>query len=362
MLARRARGAAARVYAVPSVRLWPAHSRLFLPGDQGRWVLSQYADELAAQVLKPLGVRVAPLHWRGAARRQTVFAVSQFDALLRPPDDHRLGLAYLHGRPGTDNYPEFDACFAALRRRHPEIDRIQVTHTEMHEIVLSSGIEPTKVFRIPLGVDLDVMRLATPAHRTTARAALGLPRSAFVVGSFQKDGDGWGPGTVPKLVKGPDVLLAALERLRELVPELTLLLSGPARGFVRSGLERLGIPFVHVQPAGYAEVASLYHALDAYLVTSRQEGGPRAVLEAMATGVPLVSTRVGQATDLVRHGENGWLADVGDAETLAGLVAVAASAGSTVRDEARRTAEAHRHGAQLPLWHAFMDGFVERSA
>ena len=49
------------------------------------------------------------------------------------------------------------------------------------------------------------------------------------------------------------------------------------------------------------------------------EGGPRAALEAMATGVPLVSTRVGQAADLVRHGENGWLADVDDPALVIGV-------------------------------------------
>ena len=57
-----------------------------------------------------------------------------------------------------------------------------------------------------------------------------------------------------------------------------------------------------------------YEAIDVCLVTSRDEGGPRAVLEAMATGIPLVTTRVGQASDLVRHGENGWLVDVEDVD------------------------------------------------
>ena len=61
----------------------------------------------------------------------------------------------------------------------------------------------------------------------------------------------------------------------------------------------------------------LYSALDAYVVPSRQEGGPKSVLEAMASGVPIVSTRVGQATELIRDGENGRLVEVEDAEALA---------------------------------------------
>ena len=54
-----------------------------------------------------------------------------------------------------------------------------------------------------------------------------------------------------------------------------------------------------------------------YLITSREEGGPRAVLESMATGVPIVSTSVGQAVDLIKHKHNGYLVDIEDSENLA---------------------------------------------
>ena len=69
--------------------------------------------------------------------------------------------------------------------------------------------------------------------------------------------------------------------------------------------------------ASYADLAPCYHALDLYLVPSRDEGGPLAMLEAMASGVPVVSTEVGMASDLIRSGENGIIAPVDDAEALA---------------------------------------------
>ena len=100
-----------------------------------------------------------------------------------------------------------------------------------------------KVFRIPIGIDLERFTLRTPAERAEARAKLGLPEDAFVAGSFQKDGVGWEDGLEPKLIKGPDVLLAAVERLRKRVPELWLLLTAPARGYVKQGLERMGVPY-----------------------------------------------------------------------------------------------------------------------
>jgi glycosyltransferase involved in cell wall biosynthesis len=156
------------------------------------------------------------------------------------------------------------------------------------------------------------------------------------------------------------VLLAAFERLQARVPELHVLLTGPARGFVRQGLERLGIPYRHVLASSRADLARAYHALDVYLVASRQEGGPKAVLEAMATGVPLVSTRVGQATELVEHGVNGWLVAVEDADALAEWAVVTRDgAGAPLRLHARETAERHALERFDGRWAALLDGFVE---
>ncbi len=80
----------------------------------------------------------------------------------------------------------------------------------------------------------------------------------------------------------------------------------------------------------------------------------------MATGVPLVTTRVGQAADLVRTGENGWLCDVEDAEGLAeACVQVARGVDGAILEPARETAEACSWDALTPRWRALFRGFVE---
>jgi glycosyltransferase involved in cell wall biosynthesis len=257
---------------------WPDHSRLFAVGDLGGWSVDEDAEHVAAAARR-LGYRAGPPDWARFASRQSVFLTSHFDA-LHPrwlDSSHRIGTAYLHGRPGTPGVPEFDDCLETLRRRRDRIARIQVTHVEMHELVLAAGVEPHRVFRIPIGIDLEHFPLGDAGRRAEARKALGLPATAFVVGSFQKDGVGFGEGLEPKLVKGPDTLVSALERLRVDVPELHVLLTGPARGYVRCELERLGIPYRHVLARTRAELGRAYHALDLYLVPSRQEGsgGPR---------------------------------------------------------------------------------------
>ena len=131
---------------------------------------------------------------------------------------------------------------------------------------------------------------------------------------------------------------------------------------MRAGLERLGVPYRHALLPDVDALPEAYAAIDVCLVSSRDEGGPRAVLEAMATGVPLVSTRVGQAVDLVRDGENGWLAEVEDVDALVELAARVASAPADelvrMRAAGRRTAEETSYVALRPRWRELLTGFV----
>lgn len=364
--ARRLAAPAARPLARALVRArtagWRDHSRLFAVGDAGGWSVDEDAGQVEAAARR-LGYTVGHAAWARFAARQSVFLTSHFEALDRRwlDSSHRLATAYLHGRPGTPGAPEFDQAFETLREHHERIERVQVTHDEMHELVLDAGVPPERVFRIPIGIDLEHFPLGDADLRGQARERLGLPEGAFVVGSFQKDGVGWEEGLEPKLVKGPDVLVTALALIQQDVPELHVLLTGPARGFVRRELEQLGIPHAHVLAGSRLELAQAYHALDAYLVSSRQEGGPKAVLEAMATGVPLVSTRVGQAQQLVEDGVNGWLVDVEDAAALAEHVArIYDGSAPATREAGRATAEEHAYERLDGRWADLLDGFVDR--
>jgi glycosyltransferase involved in cell wall biosynthesis len=343
---------------------WPDASRLFVVGDEVGWSIDDDTARLKA-VARRLGYELAPAQWARFARRQAVFHPDHFGA-LRPrwlESSHRLGLSYFHGRPGTPGYPEFDDAYAALCRYAGRIDRVQVTHAEMRELVVDAGVAPQRVFQIPIGVDIDRFPPVTERLRASARETLGVPASAFVIGSFQKDGVGLGDGLEPKLVKGPDALVETLSLLGS-IPDVFVLLTGLARGYVRSELERLGIPHRHVYLRSRDELAHAYHALDVYLVTSRQEGGPKSVLESMATGVPLVTTRVGQAPDLVVDGENGLLSDVDDVHGLAAAVQRVFD-DTELRERlgrmGRPTAEAHADERLDGRWAELLEGFVQRN-
>src|SRR5207244_12429728 len=69
---------------------------------------------------------------------------------------------------------------------------------------------------------------------------------------------------------------------------------------------------------GYQEdVGRFYHAIDALLLPSANEGTPVSAIEGLAAGRPVVATRVGGVPDVVEEGVDGYLTDVGDVATLA---------------------------------------------
>ena len=129
---------------------------------------------------------------------------------------------------------------------------------------------------IPLGVDLQLFQPITPAERTQRRQSLDIPEGKVVIGSFQKDGVGWAEGLEPKLIKGPDLFCDTCIQVNERHP-VHALLTGPARGYVKQRLEAAGISYTHVNLEDFTQVAWYYPLVDICLISSRAEGGPKAL-------------------------------------------------------------------------------------
>jgi glycosyltransferase involved in cell wall biosynthesis len=93
-----------------------------------------------------------------------------------------------------------------------------------------------------------------------------------------------------------------------------------------------------------ADVARLLAAFDVFVLSSHTEGLPLALLEAMACGLPVVSTAVGGIPDVVHHGESGLLVGSGDEPALtAALAAVRADPvrGAALGERARLASRGH---------------------
>jgi glycosyltransferase involved in cell wall biosynthesis len=133
--------------------------------------------------------------------------------------------------------------------------------------------------------------------------------------------------------KNHALLVEAFAQVRANTPLYLLLVgSGELEGAVREQVAQLGLEgrvrFLGVR----ADVAEILNASDVFVLSSRWEGNPMSVMEAMASGLPVVSTAVGGVPELVRDGETGLLVPSEDAGALARAIQ------ALVDDSARRQA------------------------
>ena len=182
-----------------------------------------------------------------------------------------------------------------------------------------AGLDPGRTLQISNGVDLE--RFSCPAPETRAalrRRLLGDLDDAAVICC-----------TVARLSaqKGLDVLVdaAAILRRQGVRPPVHFVVVGD--GELRAELDerilRAGVQdavrLVGARPPD--EIPAWLAAADVFVLPSRYEGMSIAVLEAMATGLPVVVTRVSGSSELVPDADHGRVVDPGDADALAGAVA-----------------------------------------
>jgi glycosyltransferase involved in cell wall biosynthesis len=185
--------------------------------------------------------------------------------------------------------PRFVDAFIALSR-------------EIEQGLRAIGVPEQRIFRIPNGVDSEHFCPADAERRRALRSELDLDgrRVAIFVGRLAPE-------------KGLDDLLEAWPAVRHALPNALLLVVGD--GVQRTALQARAAPDVRFvgsveDPAPYLQAA------DCFVLPSRSEGLPVALLEAMATGLPCVATAIGGIVDVLRHEVEGWLVPPGDVAAL----------------------------------------------
>ena len=189
----------------------------------------------------------------------------------------------------------------------------------LQELYHSSGLPRNKFWLIPNGVDVERFRPGDQGERRALRRELGLPEALSLilfVGFFSRE-------------KCPDLVFEAWTRmLVEDVPPTGLVFVGATRSRyyevdpglaqkIRAAAQHLGMEkhviFVEVTH----EIEKYYRAANVFVLPSRREGLPNALLEAMATGLPCVASKLQGVTDVViDHGINGLLVPPGDVAAL----------------------------------------------
>ena len=152
------------------------------------------------------------------------------------------------------------------------------------------------IISIPFWVDQKVFK--NLQNKEELRSLFGFKNNDFLVGSFQRDSEGKNVN-LPKLIKGPDIFVKIVDDLYKKNKNLKIVLSGKRRDYVKFELDKLGIPFSYFEMVDIDQINKLYNLLDLYIVSSRLEGGPQAIMECAISKTPVISTNVGVATEIL---------------------------------------------------------------
>lgn len=310
------------------------HQTLLVHGlvDEGEKSFDDLAADLPNEVIPELGRRVSPLSDLRALARivRTVFrerpdvvhthtakagtlgriAAAAFNA-TRPRRRRCLVVHTFHGHV-LDGYfsPGATALVREVERLLARVtDRIvTISAAQRNDIVdrFHVGHEATTVV-IPLGLDLDA--LFASGRSPAARREFGFDERAIVFGYVGR--------LVP--IKALPTLIDAFARVRDAVPNAHLFLAGdgPERPRLEALVANRNLAG-SVRLLGWrADLANLYSAMDVCVLSSRNEGTPVAVIEAMAAGIPVVATRVGGVADVIGNDETGLLVPAASVDELA---------------------------------------------
>ncbi|HEV2219560.1 MAG TPA: glycosyltransferase, partial [Casimicrobiaceae bacterium] len=221
----------------------------------------------------------------------------------------------IHGEHGRDvgDLDGTNRTYRWVRRVHrPFVTQYVALSQDLERYLQDSiGVPASRIQRIINGVDTQAF--------TPAAVRLPIPGCPFA------GPDTFVFGTVGRLqaVKNQGLLARAFVRLLEMAPDLrnrarlVVIGEGPTRVEVARVLADANLSALAWLPGGRDDVAQALRSFDAFVLPSLAEGISNTILEAMASGLPVIATRVGGNAELVDDGATGALVPSGDVEVLA---------------------------------------------
>ena len=164
-----------------------------------------------------------------------------------------------------------------------------------------------KTILIPgVGIDLEKFQKQKPT-RQEIRNRLGIPESKIILMSV---------GELTKR-KNHMVMIEALARLKEYDILYMICGDGPLKAQLRAKAEELGVGDRLKLPGFRKDIAELHKAADIFVFPSLQEGLPVALMEAMASGLPIVASKIRGNEDLIGNEQGGFLVKPKDSDQIA---------------------------------------------
>jgi glycosyltransferase involved in cell wall biosynthesis len=201
--------------------------------------------------------------------------------------------------------------YATDRITLPRYERVLCVSEDLRSRCLQFGVPEERCLLVDNAID------ASQYTRTLtvddAKRAIGVPADRILIGAAGRLSD----------EKGFDVLIRAVNRLLADGMDLELHIAGEGKQYaeLQALIRRLGRSD-RIRLLGYqSDILPFYQALDLFVLSSLREGLPNVLLEAMASGVPVVATRVAGIPRLVEDGRSGLLIEPGPPEALSVSIA-----------------------------------------
>ena len=201
-----------------------------------------------------------------------------------------------------DRNPMLLAADAFWNRRSDRV--IAVSESTRRYLLNREDLEESKVTMIPNGIAVEIFRPASNQEKLKAREMLDIPSEAIVIGGVGR--------LVPQ--KNFSLFLNVASNVLRIHPGVIFEIAGtgPLEQLLREKAATLGIA-EHVRFLGHVtDRVGLYHALDALMMTSDFEGTPMTLLEAMASGLPIVASAVDGIAEVCTHGKDAFMPPPGD--------------------------------------------------
>lgn len=220
------------------------------------------------------------------------------------PVQRRALVATLHGFTPVSRKQRLYGWLNLLLCRLPLVKRVACVSGSIADIAQSAGVPADKIAILPNAI-APLPASAGCVTDDSAKSAASTPLVGFV-GRLRSE-------------KGPDLFLECFEHIRQEVPEVraVLLGDGPDRAGIEARIETMDLGNA-VRVVGYVDdIDSWLHRMDVLVLSSRTEGTPMVLLEAMHAGTPIAAFAVGGVADLLDDGECGLLASPDDVRALA---------------------------------------------